>query len=90
MTYGNTEDRDMSKAKIAISIDEKALERIDRLVRSGAYGNRSQAIEDAVVDKLDRIGRTRLAAECGRLDAAAEKQLAEEGLSGEVAGWPEY
>ena len=80
----------MPKAKIAISIGEKALERIDRLVRSGAYGNRSQAIEDAVVDKLDRIARTRLAAECAKLKPAEEKALAEEGLSEEISGWPEY
>lgn len=80
----------MPKAKIAISIDEKALERIDRLVRSGAYDNRSQAIEDAVVDKLDRIGRTRLAMECAKLEPAEEKALAEEALSEEISGWPEY
>lgn len=90
MTYGNTEERVMPKAKIAISIDERALERIDGLVRSGAYANRSQAIEDAVTDKLSRLGRVRLAAECAKLDSAAEKALAEEGLSGETAGWPEY
>jgi Arc/MetJ-type ribon-helix-helix transcriptional regulator len=80
----------MPKAKIAISIDDKTLERIDRLVRGGAYDSRSQAIEGAVSDLLERIGRTRLAAECAKLDPAAEKELAEEGLSGEVAEWPEY
>ncbi len=80
----------MPKAKIAISLDERALEELDRLVRRGDYGNRSQAIEAAVQAELARRGRTRLAAECARLEPAAEKELAEEGLSEELAGWPEY
>jgi Arc/MetJ-type ribon-helix-helix transcriptional regulator len=90
MTYGNTKRSDMPKAKIAISIDEKVLARVDGLVQSGRFGNRSQAIEDAVTDKLERLGRTRLAFECARLDPAIEKELAEEGLSEEIFGWPEY
>jgi Arc/MetJ-type ribon-helix-helix transcriptional regulator len=80
----------MPKAKIAISIDEKVLGRLDGLVRSGFFGSRSQAIESAVSDKLERLGRTRLAFECAKLDQAAEKELAEEGLAEEMPGWPEY
>jgi Arc/MetJ-type ribon-helix-helix transcriptional regulator len=80
----------MPKAKIAISIDEKALERVDELVRARVFDNRSRAIEDAVVEKLDRLGKTRLAIECAKLDPAGEKAFAEEGLSEEVSGWPEY
>lgn len=80
----------MGKAKIAISIDERALARIDGLVRGGSFRNRSQAIESAVAEKLERLGRVRLAAECAKLDRAAEKDLAEEGLSAEATGWPEY
>jgi Arc/MetJ-type ribon-helix-helix transcriptional regulator len=80
----------MPKAKIAISIDAKALERLDELVRSGVFGNRSQAIEKAVADTLERLGRTRLALECAKLDPAEEKALAEEGLAEEVSEWPGY
>jgi len=80
----------MSKAKIAISIDEKALERVDELVRARVFDNRSRAIEIAVVEKLDRLDKTRLSVECAKLDPASEKALAEEGLSEEVSGWPEY
>jgi Arc/MetJ-type ribon-helix-helix transcriptional regulator len=80
----------MPKAKIAISMDEKVLERVDGLVKNGVFGNRSQAIEDAVVEKLARFDRTRLALESAKLDPSAEKELAEEGLSEEVGGWPEY
>jgi hypothetical protein len=31
-----------------------------------------------------------LAAECAKLDPAFEKALAEEGLSADLAAWPEY
>lgn len=80
----------MPKAKIAISMDEKVLARVDGLVRRRFYGNRSQAIEAAVVAKLDRLDRARLAVECAKLDPIREKELAEEGLALVVSEWPEY
>ncbi len=80
----------MGKAKIAISLDEGILGRIDRLVRRKAYPNRSRAIQEAVEEKLDRLDRSRLARESARLDPAFEKALAEEGLSEELREWPEY
>jgi Arc/MetJ-type ribon-helix-helix transcriptional regulator len=90
MTYRNTRRRVMPKAKIAISMDEKVLARVDGLVRRRIHGNRSQAIEAAVIAKLDRLDKARLAVECAKLDPVREKRLAEEGLAGEVSGWPEY
>ncbi len=80
----------MPKAKIAISMDKKVLARVDGLVRRSLYGNRSQAIEAAVVAKLDRLDRARLAVECAKLDPSRERALAEEGLAREVSEWPEY
>ena len=47
----------MAKSKIAISIDNEIVDRIDTLVREQTYPNRSQAIEDAVRDKLTRLER---------------------------------
>ena len=38
----------MAREKIAITLDENTVVRLDRLVRQGAYPNRSRAIEDAV------------------------------------------
>ncbi len=90
MTYGNTKGPVMPKAKIAISIDEKALERLDALVRGGVFRTRSQAIERAVADTLERLGRTRLAVECAKLDPVEEKASAEDGLTEEASEWPEY
>jgi metal-responsive CopG/Arc/MetJ family transcriptional regulator len=80
----------MPKAKIAISLDEQTLERLDRLVRERAFPNRSQAIGVAVEEKLRRLDRSRLAQECSRLDPVCEKELAEEGFSEELSRWPEY
>jgi metal-responsive CopG/Arc/MetJ family transcriptional regulator len=80
----------MAKAKIAISLSEQILARLDRLVKSRAFSSRSQAIEAAVDEKLQRIDRVRLAQECQKLDPADEKKLAEEGFAEELSKWPEY
>ena len=80
----------MARAKVAISLDELTLNRLDKLVQKQVFPNRSQAIEEAIAEKLARIERSRLAQECAKLDPAFEKALAEEGLSEDLAAWPEY
>jgi len=80
----------MGRAKIAISLDEATLQRLDRLVAEHMFPNRSQAIESAVAEKLQRLDRGRLARECAKLDPDFEKALADEGLSEDVVEWPEY
>lgn len=80
----------METAKVAISINKKTLKRLDRLVKDRVFANRSKAIQEAVEDKLNRLERTRLARECAKLDPIAEQAMAEEGLSEELQGWPEY
>lgn len=80
----------MPKAKVAVTLDTRMLRRVDRLVRDARYPNRSQAIEAAIAAQLDRLDRRRLAEECAKLDPAAERSLAEEGLGADMATWPEY
>jgi metal-responsive CopG/Arc/MetJ family transcriptional regulator len=80
----------MSRSKVAITIDERILARLDRLVKRAVFRSRSQAIQIAVQEKLERTDRSRLAHECGKLDPGYEKALAEEGLSEELGRWPEY
>lgn len=80
----------MAKSKIAITMDDEIVGRIDTLVSQRAYPNRSRAIEDAVREKLTRMERSRLAAEVSKLDPAFERSMAEEGLSQDEAEWPEY
>ena len=80
----------MARSKVAISLEESILNRLDKLVKKKVFTNSSQAIEEAVAEKLARLERSRLAQECAKLDPAFEKALAEEGFSEELAEWPEY
>ena len=80
----------MVASKIAITIDENMLKKIDMLVKSSHFPNRSKAIQEAVSEKLGRMEKSRLAQECAKLDPKIEQSIAEEGLSAELEEWPEY
>jgi len=80
----------MPRRKIAITIEERVLRRLDRLIPQGGFSNRSRAIEEAVEAMLDRLDRVRLARESAKLDPAAERALAEEGMSEDASRWPAY
>ena len=79
----------MATAKIAITIDQTTLSRLDFLVKAEIFPNRSRAIQQAVVEKLDRLEKGRLALECAKLDPEFEQNLAEEGFDMELDEWPE-
>jgi metal-responsive CopG/Arc/MetJ family transcriptional regulator len=80
----------MPRSKIAITLDQTLLGRLDRLVKQAVFPNRSRAIQQAVEEKLQRLEHSRLGRECAKLDPAYEKALAEEGLSEDLSEWPEY
>jgi len=80
----------MAASKIAITIDNNMLKRLDMLVKSNFFPNRSKAIQDAVAEKLTRLEKGRLAQECAKLDPDFEQSLAEEGFTSELEEWPEY
>lgn len=80
----------MGKAKIAITLDTEFISELDRLVEEHFFQNRSQAIREAVSEKLARMKRSRLSMECEKLDPKFEKAMAEEGLDEDVGKWPEY
>jgi len=80
----------MSSAKIAITLDDALLQRIDRLVAERKFPSRSRAIQLAVQAQIDRLDRRRLARECAKLDPAHEQRLAEAGISYDLESWPEY
>ncbi|MFQ5740997.1 MAG: ribbon-helix-helix domain-containing protein [Acidobacteriota bacterium] len=80
----------MPKTKIAISLDPDILTRLDELVEGDAYKSRSQAVEAAIEEKLERLDGSRLVRETARLDPEFEKALAEEGMSEELGEWPAY
>jgi Arc/MetJ-type ribon-helix-helix transcriptional regulator len=76
----------MSTAKVAITLDENLLKRLERLVKNWMFENRNRAIQEAVSEKLARSERSGLARECAKLDKKFEQPMAEEGLLVEVGG----
>ena len=80
----------MARMKVAVSLDAKLVDRLDTLVRQARFPNRSQAIELALEEKLERLSRVRLASESAKLDPREERGLAEEGMREELASRPEY
>jgi metal-responsive CopG/Arc/MetJ family transcriptional regulator len=80
----------MPKTKVALTLDATLVHRVDELVSKQRFRNRSQAVEAALADKLDRLAHTRLARECAELDPAEEQRLADEGLAATGETWPEY
>ena len=63
----------MQTAKIAITIDQGTLLRLDRLVTQKVFPSRSNAIQVAIQEKIERLDRTRLARECAKLDPREEQ-----------------
>jgi metal-responsive CopG/Arc/MetJ family transcriptional regulator len=77
----------MPTTKIAITLEEDAVRRVDELVANHVYPSRSKAIQDAVADKLARLSRSRLAEQCALLDIDEERAVAEEFSPGELERW---
>jgi len=71
----------VSTVKVSISIDQSLLVQIDQMVKEKTFPSRSNAIQHAIHEKLNRINRNRLAQECSKLDIKFEQALAEEGIS---------
>lgn len=80
----------MGKEKIAITLDAEFIDELDRLVDKHVFQSRSQAIREAVSEKLFRLKSNRLASECSKLDPAFEKAMAEEGMAEDISQWPQY
>ena len=80
----------MTAAKIAITLDNNLLIKLDYFVRHKMFKNRSQAIQASVYQTIERMEHKRLAKECMKLNANFEQSMAEEGLSMDFKEWPEY
>ena len=80
----------MGASKIAITLDNEMVKKLDMLVKSNIFPNRSKAIQEAVIEKLNRMEKSRLAQECAKLDPDFEQSKAEEGFTSELEEWPEY
>lgn len=80
----------MAKSKVAITIEQSVLSKLDSFVENGLYANRSSAIEQAVEEKILRLERVRLARECAKLNPKEEQNFTELGLQEDFKEWPEY
>jgi len=76
--------------KIAISIDKRVLNRIDKLVENRIFTNRSRAIQTAIEEKISKLDKSRLAIESAKLNKTEEQQLSEESSQTDLTEWPEY
>jgi Arc/MetJ-type ribon-helix-helix transcriptional regulator len=90
MIGGHSEEVAMGTSKVAITLDEELLERIDRLVAERKFPSRSRAIQLAVQAQIDRLDQHRLARECAKLDPRYEQQLAQHRESYDLESWPGY
>jgi metal-responsive CopG/Arc/MetJ family transcriptional regulator len=86
----HTTETIVPKSKVAVTLEAELLHQLDRLVRNGHFSNRSQAIESAVQEKLERLKRRRLIEECAKLDPIEEARDAEEGFRQDGVEWPAY
>ena len=80
----------MATSKIAITMDDNLVRRLDEMVNRKIFASRSRAIQIAVKEKLERIDKTRLARECAKLDPHFEQSMADEGIAAELDIWPKY
>lgn len=80
----------MSMAKIAVSIDNNQLKKIDFYVKKKVFKNRSQVFQQAIQQTLVHLEHDRLAKECAKLDVHFEQEMADIGLNEDLEGWPKY
>ncbi len=71
-------------------MEKDLIVKLDRMVSEGKYPSRSRAVEDAVIERMVKVEKSRLAEESAKLDPAYEQALADEGLLGDLSEWPEY
>ena len=80
----------MSIAKVAVSIDDKQLKKIDFYVKKQVFKSRSQAFQISISQTLEQLEHTRLARECAKLDVEVEQEMADMGLDEDLESWPKY
>ena len=68
----------MSRAKVAVSLQQTAFGWFDQLVRETFFPSRTWAIQIALEETHAWIQRSHLARECSKLDHGFEKAPAEE------------
>ncbi len=80
----------MSVAKIAISMDDQLLTKLDQFIAQKKFKTRSQAIQMAVRETILRLDHECLIHACAQLDSTYEQTVADEGLEQDSNEWPEF
>lgn len=80
----------MTTTRIAVTLEQELVRKLDRLVKTRVFPSRSKSIQIAIAEKLSRSNGHRLAEECSKLDPKFEQTLAKEGLVGGLDEGPEY
>ena len=80
----------MALTKAAVMLEQTTLMRLDELVKQEFFPTRNEAIQEAVLDKLKRLDKTRFEEECAKLNPKEEQAMAEEGMPEVLQEWPEY
>jgi metal-responsive CopG/Arc/MetJ family transcriptional regulator len=76
----------MSKVRVSITLEQETLRQVDSLVARCVFSSRSQAIQTALQEKIERMQHSRLAAECAKLHPKFEQAMAE-GLGADAAAF---
>jgi Arc/MetJ-type ribon-helix-helix transcriptional regulator len=63
---------------------------VDELVERRRFRNRSQAVEAALGDKLQRLARDPSRPRVSQVESSRGEAVADEGLAEDLATWPEY
>jgi Arc/MetJ-type ribon-helix-helix transcriptional regulator len=90
LAKGSLQEHNKVMVKVAISMDAAVLRRLDRLVKTRPFRSRSQAVQEAVSEKINRLDKSALAKECAKLDRKSEQAMADEELATEIGEWPKY
>jgi len=77
-------------AKIAVTIDDGLLKRLDAFVKNKTFDSRSQAVQSAVISIVERLEHKRLIHECKKLNIDSEQAMADENLEEDLNSWPDY
>lgn len=77
-------------AKVAVSIDEKQLKKIDFYVKKHVFKSRSHAFQISISQTLQHLEHDRLATECAKLDVHEEQEMADVELDEDLESWPKY
>jgi Arc/MetJ-type ribon-helix-helix transcriptional regulator len=80
----------VNKSKIAIAISPIVLNRLDASVQNEHFASRSDANEQAVEARLQRLERTRLSDQCALLDVDQEQAMADVGFAADAAARPAF